>query len=133
MSKILIGILCAFSTSAFAQDIAQVIRVDPRYVTVQQRQCQMVEVQGQDNSTAGLIIGGVAGGIIGNQVGKGSGKDAATALGAVTGAIVGNNLGGRNAQTYVREECRMVPMTVQQGRTVTFNYQGHIFSQTFSN
>lgn len=125
--------LAFVSGSVFAQDIAHVVRVEPRYVTIQQRQCQQIEVQVQDNNAAGIIIGGVAGGIIGNQVGKGSGRDAATALGAVTGAIVGNNLSNRGTQTQIREECRIVPVQVQQGRIVTFNYQGNLFTHTFSN
>ncbi len=133
MRKLFGVILTVMSASVFAQDVAQVVRVEPRFVTVQQRQCYQVEVQVQDNNAAGIIIGGVAGGIIGNQVGKGSGRDAATALGAVTGAIVGNNLSNRGTQTQLREECRMVPVQVQQGRIVTFNYQGSIFSQTFPN
>lgn len=133
MRKLGIIILTSMSSLAMAQDIANVIRVEPRYVTMQQRQCYQVEVPVQDNNAAGIIIGGVAGGIIGNQVGKGSGRDAATALGAVTGAIVGNNLSNRGTSTQIREECRMVPVTVQQGRTVTFNYQGNIFTQTFPN
>jgi uncharacterized protein YcfJ len=144
MKNILVGVLSVVSLSAFAQDygmnnqnmnsqVAQVIRVEPRYVTVQQRQCQQYEVQGQDNSAAGTIIGGLAGGIIGNQVGSGRGREAATAIGAVTGAIVGNNLSARDSQPQVRESCRVVPTTVQQGRVVTFNYQGHVFSQAFPN
>jgi uncharacterized protein YcfJ len=148
MKKILVGVLSVVSLSAFAQEygtmggmnnqnmnsqVAQVIRVEPRYVTVQQRQCQQYEVQGQDNSAAGTIIGGLAGGIIGNQVGSGRGREAATAIGAVTGAIVGNNLSARDSQPQVRESCRVVPTTVQQGRVVTFNYQGHVFSQAFPN
>lgn len=132
MKKVLVGLLTVVSVSAFAQDYAQVVRVEPRFVTVQQRQCQYVETYGQDNSAAGVIIGGVAGGIIGNQVGKGHGKEAATALGAVTGAIVGGNL-GRNNGSQMREECRFVPVTTQQGKTVTFSYQGQVFTQTFYN
>lgn len=133
MRKLFGVILTVMSASVFAQDVAQVVRVEPRFVTVQQRQCHQVEVQVQDNNAAGIIIGGVAGGIIGNQVGKGSGRDAATALGAVTGAIVGNNLSNRGTQTQIREECRIVPVQVQQGRIITFNYQGNLFTHTFFN
>lgn len=54
------------------------------------------QAQSNEDSPAGVIIGGIAGGILGHQVGGGTGKDIATAAGAVTGAIVGNNLAKKN-------------------------------------
>ena len=80
----------------------------------------------------GTVIGGVAGGIVGNQVGGGSGKTTATALGAVVGAFTGNNLGGRDAGIQQKQVCTMVPVTVQQGEIVTFNYKGRQFTQAFN-
>lgn len=127
-SIVLPFLFCA--ATAWAQDVAVVVNVQPRYVTVQQQICTQVQVR-EDNSTAGTIIGGVAGGIIGNQVGKGSGRDVATVLGAVTGAAVGNRIGSDQANTGVRQQCTYTPVTVQQGRTVTFNYNGQLFSHTF--
>jgi uncharacterized protein YcfJ len=130
MRIILLAGLLASST-AFAQDV-YVVSVQPRFVTTQQQQCQQVAVQGQDNSMLGTVIGGVAGGIVGNQVGGGSGKTTATALGAVVGAFTGNNLGGRDAGIQQKQVCTMVPVTVQQGEIVTFNYKGRQFTQAFN-
>jgi uncharacterized protein YcfJ len=112
------------SNTVFAQEV-QVLSIVPRMVTVQQQQCQQVTVQQQDNSTAGTVIGGVAGGIIGNQVGRGHGREAATALGAVVGALAGNNLGGQgNGAAQSRTVCNMVPVQVQQGKLLTFMFEG---------
>lgn len=129
---VLVGFVAtnAFAQNMPPQDVAYVVGVQPRMVTIQQQQCRQVTEQREDHSTAGAIMGGIAGGILGNQVGKGSGKTVATAGGAVAGALAGNYLGqGGPAQT--RTVCDMVPMQVQQGRIVTFNYQGRIFSQQF--
>lgn len=130
--KKLLGVLGLMSCSVFAQDVAHVIRIEPRYVTVNQQRCEQVVVR-EDNSTAGTIIGGVAGGIIGHQVGKGTGRDVATVLGAVTGAAVGNSIGNQQAQNSTRTVCQYVPTQVQQGKIVTFQYQGVMFTQTFTN
>ena len=117
-----------------SQEVAQVLQISPRMVTIPQQQCQQVLVQGQDNSTAGTIIGGVAGGILGNQVGRGDGRTAATALGAVVGALSGSELGGRDAGVaQYRTVCNTVPVTVQQGEIVTFEFRGRQFTQIFSN
>ena len=124
------------TTAALAQpqyDVAHVLQVAPRMVTIQQQQCQQVIVQGQDNSTAGAVLGGVAGGILGHQVGRGEGRTAATALGAVVGAMAGSNVGGRDAGYQPRTVCNMVPVTVQQGEVVTFEYKGRQFVQVVPN
>jgi uncharacterized protein YcfJ len=115
---------------AFAQSSAEVIRVEPRMITVQQQQCQEVVVR-NDNSGVGTVIGGVAGGIIGNQVGKGSGNTAATIAGAMVGGVVGNRIGQDQATYSTRQQCTMTPVNVQQGEIVTFRYRGRIFSHTF--
>ena len=72
------------------------------------------------------IIGAIAGGLIGNQVGGGNGKTAATAVGAVIGSRVGTQRGPR-----IVEEFNCFPETrqVQRGVTVTFRYNGQIFTQ----
>jgi uncharacterized protein YcfJ len=117
-----------------SQEVAHVLQISPRMVTIAQQQCQQVLVQGQDNSTAGTIIGGVAGGILGNQVGRGEGRTAATALGAVVGAFSGSALGGRDAGVaQYRTVCNTVPVTVQQGEIVTFEFRGRQFTQIFAN
>lgn len=129
--KILIAIALFFASSvAQAQEVATVVRVEPKFVTVHQRQCQQMSVT-EDNSGLGTVIGGVAGGIIGHQVGKGTGKDVATVLGAVTGAAVGNRIGQDQRNSDLREVCSMIPVQMQRGRVVTFNYQGQIFSVQF--
>ena len=128
--------LAMMSAGAHAQqqEVAHVLQIAPRMVTIQQQQCQQVLVQGQDNSTAGTIIGGVAGGVLGHQVGRGEGRTAATALGAVVGAFSGNALGGRDAgAAQYRNVCNLVPVTVQQGEIVTFEFRGRQFTQVFSN
>jgi uncharacterized protein YcfJ len=128
--------LAVLSPGAHAQqqEVAHVLQIAPRRVTIQQQQCQQVLVQGQDNSTAGTIIGGVAGGILGNQVGRGEGRTAATALGAVVGAFSGYALGGRDAgAAQYRIVCNLVPVTIQQGEIVTFEFRGRQFTQVFAN
>lgn len=123
-------ILSAYSHSpnAQAQDV-YVISVQPKLVTIQQRQCRIEQVR-IDNSGTGAVIGGIAGGVIGNQV-KGSGRDAATAVGAITGAMVGSRIGQDQVSYENREVCEFVPTTVQQGETVTFSYRGRTFTHTF--
>ena len=114
---------------AVAQDV-RVVQIQPRYITQYQQQCQQVQVR-VDNSGVGTVIGGVTGGIVGNQVGRGSGRDAATVAGAIIGGMVGNRIGQDQVQYETRQECQSVPVTVQQGEIVTFEYRGRRFSQTF--
>jgi uncharacterized protein YcfJ len=128
MKKIL-SIAAFVAAPAFAQDV-YIVSVQPKIVTVQQQQCQQVQVR-TDNSGVGTVIGGVAGGIIGNQVGKGSGNTAATVAGAVVGGMVGNRIGQDQAEYQTRTQCSYVPVQVQRGEIVTFNYRGRIFTQTF--
>jgi len=129
MKKFLFVLLFA-ATPVFAQQFAEVIRVEPRMVILQQQQCQEIQVR-QDNSGVGTVIGGVAGGIIGNQVGKGSGNIAATVAGAVVGGMVGNRIGQDQANYETRQQCTIMPVQVQRGEIVTFRYNGRVFTQTF--
>jgi len=123
-------VLMAFiATPVFAQEV-HVISVQPKIVTIQQQQCHQVQVR-NDNSGVGTVIGGVAGGIIGNQVGRGSGRDAATVAGAIVGGMVGNRIGQDQTEYQTQTQCHMVPVQVQRGEIVTFNYRGRIFTQTF--
>jgi uncharacterized protein YcfJ len=115
-----------------AQQWAEVVRVEPRMVTVQQQQCQevLVQVPGSQGNAAGGVLGAIAGAAIGNQVGGGSGKDIATVVGGVVGYQIGK--GEPTAPTTERRvQCTMMPVTVQRGETVTFRYNGRVFSQTF--
>jgi uncharacterized protein YcfJ len=108
----------------------RIISVQPRYSTTYQQECRQVQVT-TNNSGIGTVIGGVAGGIIGNQVGGGSGKDIATVAGAVVGGMVGNRIGSDQQNVETKQECYNVPVTVQRGETVTFEYKGRRFQQVF--
>jgi uncharacterized protein YcfJ len=117
---------------AAAQSFAEVVRVEPRMVTTQEQQCQQVAVQrpATSGNTAGGVLGAIAGAAIGNQVGGGSGRDIATAAGAVIGHQVGRGEAQPGGVEY-RTVCEIRPVTVQRGETVTFRYNGRIFTQTF--
>ena len=110
----------------------QVINRQPNYVTVQQRQCEQREVISQGNGAAGGVLGAVAGGLIGSTLGRNSrDRNAGAAVGMVGGAVLGNELAKSPPQAELTEVCRMVPVTVQQGETVTFSYQGRVFTHSF--
>ena len=70
MKKMLFGLLLV-SGAVLAQDV-YVVGAQPRYVTVQQQQCHVVNVT-ENNSGIGTVLGAVAGGVIGHQVGRGLG------------------------------------------------------------
>lgn len=135
MKYFVFAFLTVLSLPAFAQQYGQVssegsiqiINVQPRFQTIQQKQCRQEQVA-SNNSGTGTVIGGVAGGIIGNQVGKGTGKDAATILGAIVGASVGNRIGSDQQNVEMREVCNYVPVTTQTGEIVTFMYKGKRYS-----
>ena len=118
-----------FSTVAFA-DGARVVNIQPRYITIQQQQCEQRTVE-IDNSGQDAVIGGVGGAVVGNAISGRHNKALGTVLGGVAGAVIGNNIGKDNAHVEERTVCHMVPVTVQQGSIVTFDYQGRIFTQTF--
>lgn len=132
--KYLIAFLLGFSLhqTAQAQQFAEVIRVEPRMITVQQQQCNeiLVQVPGSSGNAAGGVLGAIAGAAIGNQVGGGSGKDIATVVGGVVGYQVGK--GEATAPTVERRvQCNYVPTQIQRGEIVTFRYNNRVFSQTF--
>lgn len=149
-SKIaMLGLL--FSTSAMAyNDHAQVINVQPKYVTTYTRQCHIEQVpvtrtapqggvfdgtgaalKGDGDALAGAIIGGV----IGNQIGRGDGRKAATVAGVIIGSNMANGTANAQSGTYTeyvnREVCRNVAQQVQRGEIITFSYRGRTFTQTF--
>jgi uncharacterized protein YcfJ len=150
MKKVILG-LCLVSSSAFAyNDSAQVINVQPKYVTSYSKQCHIEQVpvtrtapqggvfdgtgaalKGDGDALAGAIIGGV----IGNQFGKGDGKKAATVAGVIIGSNMANGTANAHGGTYTeyvnREVCRNVPQQVQRGEIVTFSYKGRQFTVTF--
>jgi len=130
MKKVVFGLLLV-SGAVLAQDV-YVVSTQPRFVTVQQQQCRQVNVT-ENNSGVGTVLGAVAGGVIGRQIGGGVGRDVATVLGTGIGASVGQRIGQDQQQTVSRQVCDMVPVTIQQGETVTFNYRGRVFTQVFGN
>lgn len=122
----------AVTVSAQHRGYAEVVRVEPRLVTVNQQQCREVAVQrpATNGNAAGGVLGAIAGAALGNQIGGGSGRDIATVVGGVVGYQVGKGEAQPGGVEY-RTECSMVPVTVQRGETVTFRYNGRIFTQTF--
>ncbi len=129
--KQLIFVMAMIPMVALAQH-AEVVRVEPRIIVVQQQQCQevLVQVPGTSGNAAGGVIGAIAGAAIGNQIGGGSGKDIATVVGGIVGYQAGR--GEPTAPTVERRvQCHYVPVSVQRGETVTFRYNGRLFSQTF--
>jgi uncharacterized protein YcfJ len=129
--KKLAFLLLLVSGVASAQDV-YVVSTQPRFVTTQQQQCQIVS-QYEDNSGVGTVLGAVAGGVIGHQIGGGFGRDVATVLGTGIGASVGQRIGQDQRQLVNKQVCNLVPVTVQQGEVVTFNYKGRVFTQMFGN
>lgn len=135
MKFLLLGLLLTLSFPIYGQTQPyqvsdthiQIINVQPKYHTVQQRQCRQEQVA-TNNSGTGAVLGAIAGGIIGNQVGKGKGNDAATAAGAVVGAMAGSRIGQDQHNVEVREVCNNVPVTMLTGEIVTFMYKGKRYS-----
>jgi hypothetical protein len=133
MKKVLIVSALLLAGPVMAQEV-YVMGVQPRYVTVQQQQCSVQEVVREGNNGSGATIGAVAGGLLGSTVG-GNRNDhlAGTVIGALVGGAIGNEVGREPGRVEQRQVCRHVPMQVQQGEIVTFNYRGRVFTQTFSN
>lgn len=131
MKKVLFGLMVVASV-AQAQEV-YVVNVQPRLVTVYQQQCQQVMVQrpATSGNDAGGVFGAIAGAAIGNQIGGGSGRDIATAAGAVIGYQMGRGEPQASSIGY-RTVCNQVPVTVQQGEIVTFEYRGRRFTQVFN-
>lgn len=110
-------------------DVARVVYVQPKTVTVMQQQCRTVAVErpATNSNPAGGVLGAIAGAAIGNQLGGGTGKDIATVVGGVIGYQAGRGEDRPGGVEY-RQVCENVPVTVQRGRTVTFEYQGQRFT-----
>lgn len=121
----------AFTPPARAFEVAEVVRVQPRMVTTHEQVCESVAVQRPVyHNHAGTILGAIAGAALGNQVGGGSGKVIATASGAVIGAHLGRGEPQGGGYEY-QNMCRTVPVTLQRGEVVTFQYKGKTFSHVF--
>jgi len=130
--KKLLTILLALPLVATAQDV-YVVNVQPRLVTVQQQQCNMQEFH-REGSPASGAVGAVAGGLLGSTLGSNRNDQlAGTVIGALIGGAIGNEVGREPARIEQRQVCRYIPVQVQQGEIVTFNYRGRVFTQTFNN
>lgn len=135
MKKYLIALttlVASLTAGAQTYHSVEIVRVEPRMVTVYQQQCREVAVQTAptQGNAAGGVLGALAGAALGNQIGGGSGRDIATAAGAVLGYQVGRGESQPGSIVY-RTVCESVPVTQQRGETVTFRYRGRVFSQTF--
>ncbi len=133
MKKVFIISMLMSASAAMAQEV-YVMSVQPRLVTVNQQQCQIQEVVRDGNNGSGTAIGAVAGGLLGSTLG-GNRNDhlAGTVIGALLGGVIGNEISREPARVEQRQVCRYVPVQVQQGEIVTFNYRGRVFTQTFGN
>ena len=132
MKKVLVGLLMVSSIAA-AQEV-YVVSAQPRFVTIQQSQCQVQEYIRDGRSGSSTAIGAVAGGLLGSTLG-GNRNDhlAGTVVGALVGGAIGSEVGREPARIEQRQVCQYVPVTVQQGEIVTFSYRGRVFTQAFSN
>ena len=139
--------------SAPRSDVAQVIRVQPRYRygSYERQECwneqydrydsgyyrdndgrlYRGDYRGQDSNVNGTLLGAIIGGALGNQVGKGDGRKAATIGGAVVGGVVGNNIDRNHDSGYddgaygYRDDSG----TVRRCRTVNTGYDNRYNSR----
>lgn len=130
MLKKLVGLMFFVSAVSHAQYV-EIIRIDPIYSVVNQQQCSEVIYRSEQRNPnpVGGVVGAITGAAIGNQIGGGSGKDISTVVGGVVGYQIGANISTNGV--HRRTECYTVPVRTQVGETVTFRYNGRIFSQTF--
>ena len=147
----------SYSTNRGFTDHARVTHVEPIYRTVTTnrpvRECSQHQVyrpvndysdhgyNGRQNSTLGLIVGGVLGGALGHNISRNH-RDTAKVVGAVVGSAIGHEVAGRNQQKrhsrHVnneprwQERCRTVNEHVSEekhdGYRVTYGYQGQTFT-----
>jgi uncharacterized protein YcfJ len=133
MKKVFIISMLVSVGAVMAQEV-YVMSVQPRLVTVNQQQCQIQEVVRDGNNGSGTTIGAVAGGLLGSTLGSNRNDHlAGTVIGALIGGAIGNEMSREPARVEQRQVCRYVPVQVQQGEIVTFNYRGRVFTQTFGN
>lgn len=130
MNKYTLATLLLIPTLALADDVAVVISRKPNLVTVNQQSCSVQEVVINNNNTEGKVVGGVAGAALGSTVGSNS-RDrlAGAVIGGLIGGAIGNEMTKGPPEVQSRTVCRMVPVTVQQGEYITFQFQGRIFTQ----
>ena len=133
-------------------DIAQVVRVEPRYRygSYERQECwneqynrydsgyyrdsdgrlYRGDYRGQDSNVNGTLLGAIIGGALGNQVGKGDGRKAATIGGAVIGGAIGNNIDRNHDSGYSDGyEYRDDSGVVRRCRTVNTGYDSRYNSR----
>ena len=125
--------MCTTAQAASFDDTARVLSVEEK--TSQTNQRRQICDDAQATSTTpgvGTLIGAVAGGVLGAQVGKGNGKTAAAATGAVVGALTGNHL--EKSTSGAASKCYQADDFVTRviGYTVTYDYNGRVFTQFMS-
>lgn len=76
---------------------------------------QPVDIEGEDASKVGTVLGAVAGGLAGRQVGGGSGRDIMTVVGAAAGGYAGSRMGDRE----VSAEGVEIGLQMEDGRQIT--------------
>lgn len=113
-------------------DSAFVVARQPNFVTVIQQQCQQVQIPVHSNTptVGGAIVGSVIGAALGSQMGRGDGRTVAAAVGAVLGSQLGSQSEQANSFAF-RNVCPNVPINIQQGEIITFEYRGNRFSHQF--
>ena len=135
--KKLFFISLLFPTLVFANSSATVISEQPRIITVYQRQCELKEVLVEYDNRNG-VLGGLIGAAIGTQIGGGSGREIATVVGAITGTNIARNRSRiwrsssnrtHGYRTEFRNICNDVPVQVESGKIVTFEYNGTVFTK----
>ena len=91
-------------------------------ISTPHQECWEEEIPvGDEDKTAGAVIGGVAGGILGHQVGGGSGKDVATVAGAIIGTIVGSRLADDGTRYERVRKCRTIYDSHREKKLVGYN------------
>lgn len=128
---LLVGLVLAFSCSAFAQsysyyETVPVYKSEPVYrevtISTPHKECWEEEVPtNSSDETIGSVIGGVAGGVLGHQVGGGHGKDVATVAGAIIGTIVGSRIANDGTRYEKVRKCRTVYDRHREQRKVGYN------------
>lgn len=63
-----------------------------------------VQIQSNQNTGVGAVVGGLAGLGIGSLIGGGTGRDVAMVAGAIGGALVGNEVQRRNEQPIAAQQ-----------------------------
>jgi len=140
--SLLVFAMCSSQVAFGAEftDVAQVVDVQPMYISssVPRQNCFDVQVptnSSENSSPAGAIIGGLAGALLGSTVGKGDGRKVAIAIGAGVGAVTGDRMSNRDDDNHAgyrterRCETQYIVEQRLSGYMVTVNYKGRPVQQ----